>query len=72
MFGQDSRIRHLGWEKVAAVITAGQPDDAKGVSEGAIEIHVRVIVNADGFVTIATALMRFFARGARLAAKCGT
>jgi hypothetical protein len=47
-----------------------QPDDAKDVSEGVIGIHVRVIVNADGFVTIATALPRFFARNARLAAKC--
>ena len=49
-----------------------QPDDGKDVSDGAIGIHVRVIVNADGFVTIATALPRFFARNARLAAKCGT
>ena len=47
-----------------------QPDDGKDVSEGAIGIHVRVIVNAEGFVTIATALPRFFARNARLAAKC--
>jgi hypothetical protein len=37
-----------------------QPDDGKDVSEGAIGIHVRVIVNAEGFVTIATALPRFF------------
>ena len=40
----------------------------KHVSERVIGIHVRVIVNADGFVTIATALPRFFARNARLAA----
>ena len=46
----------------------GQPDGAKYVSDGAIEIHVWVIVNADGFATIATALPRFFARNARLAA----
>jgi hypothetical protein len=45
-----------------------QPDDGKDVSERVIGIHVRVIVNADGFVTIATALPRFFARNARLAA----
>jgi hypothetical protein len=47
---------------------AGQPNVWKDVSDRAIEVHVRVIVNADGFVTIATALPRFFARNARLAA----
>jgi hypothetical protein len=40
------------------VILAGQPDDAKCVSERATEIHDRVIVNADGFATIATAWQR--------------
>jgi hypothetical protein len=33
-----------------------QPDGGKDVSDRVIGIHVRVIVNADGFVTIATAL----------------
>jgi hypothetical protein len=40
----------------------------KDVSEGALGIHVRVIVNAGGFVTITTASPRFLARNARLAA----
>jgi hypothetical protein len=43
-------------------IDSGQPYDGKGVSERVIGIHVRVIVNAGGFVTIATALQSFFAR----------
>ena len=47
---------------------AGQPNVVKDVSDRVIGIHVRVIVNADGFVTIATALPRFFARNVRLAA----
>src|SRR5258708_16129779 len=47
---------------------AGQTNVGKNVSDRAIEIHVRVIVNAVGFVTITTALPRFFARNARLAA----
>jgi hypothetical protein len=42
-----------------------QPYDGKDVSEGAIGIHVRVIVIEDGFVTIATAL------GARCRQKTG-
>jgi hypothetical protein len=37
----------------------GQPNVWKNVSDRAIGIHVRVIVNADGFVTIATALPSF-------------
>jgi hypothetical protein len=35
---------------------ARQPDDQKDVSEGAIRVPVWVIENAEGFVTIATAL----------------
>jgi hypothetical protein len=35
---------------------AWQPYDAKYVSEGAIEIHIRVIVFTGGFATIATVL----------------
>jgi hypothetical protein len=59
--------RYSGWGRR---FRGKQPDDGKDVSERVIGIHVRVIVNADGFVTIATALPRFFARNARLAAKC--
>jgi hypothetical protein len=45
-----------------------QPDDANYVSERAIEIHIRVIVFADGFATIATALQLFTASRTGLAA----
>src|SRR5258705_10625275 len=57
--------RYRGWRRR---FLAGQPNVGKDVSDRVIEIHVRVIVIADGFVTIATALPRFFARNARLAA----
>ena len=40
------------------MILAGQPYDSKYVSEGTIEIHIRVIVIAEGFATIATALQQ--------------
>ena len=43
----------------------GQPYDAKYVSEGAIEIHIRVIVFTGGFATIATVLEVIFAPLAR-------
>jgi hypothetical protein len=36
--------------------SAGQPYDAKYVSEGTIEIPIRVIVIAERFATIATVL----------------
>ena len=36
-----------------------QLNDTKDVSEGAIGAHVRVIVIIEGFVRIATALLRF-------------
>jgi hypothetical protein len=42
-----------GWRRR---FLAGQPQNGKDVSERVIGLHVRVIVNADGFVTIATAL----------------
>jgi hypothetical protein len=71
VFGQVSRIRHLekgdigvGGER----FRVRQPNDGRDVSDGAIGIHVRVIVYAEEFVTIATALPSFFARNARLAA----
>ena len=57
--------RYRGWRRR---FLAGQPNVGKDVSDRVIEIHVRVIVIADGFVTIATALPSFFARNARLAA----
>jgi hypothetical protein len=41
---------------VKAEIAVGQPHFGKDVSEGVIGIHVRGIVNAEGFVTITTAL----------------
>jgi hypothetical protein len=60
VFGQVSRIRHLGGRAVpdegAVNFWPGQPDDANYVSEGITEIHIRVIVIVDGFATIASAL----------------
>jgi hypothetical protein len=56
------------YRQVSAEIPSGQLQCGKDVSERVIGIHVRVIVNADGFVTIATALPSFFARNGRLAA----
>jgi hypothetical protein len=44
------------YRRVKAEIASGQLHFGKNVSEGVIGIHVRVIVNAGGFVTIATAL----------------
>jgi hypothetical protein len=61
VFGQVSRIRHSAAREIwagSAVILAGQPYDAKCVSERTTEIHDRVIVIAEGFATIATALQR--------------
>jgi hypothetical protein len=59
--------RYGWWGRRRAVIQvwalhSGQLNGGKDVSQRVIGIHVRVIVNAGGFVTIATALQSFFAR----------
>jgi hypothetical protein len=53
--------RGEAYQRAAVISTAGQPHDLKYVSEGAIEIHIRVIVFTVGFATITTVLEVNFA-----------